>query len=231
VYWWSDVVNDFIRYTNAGLERLGLTYSFNNKLRQEAYNKFVVTGYDQVSDEAILIPKNNRSFIFSERYKSFQGYRELYDTTGQTPERVLGMSIKTYFFLNGFVYVSKIDSEKNKFFDVAAVPQLTLVTNEFPSVVKQWNSIKVFGPKPTSTDIEVGEAEGYFLKTEIQPSWWIQRKGEYNASIRRSTANGGDGTSGKVMESRILYSTFVFDVAAFEKLNFIEVKSNTAIVQ
>jgi hypothetical protein len=231
VYWWSDVVNDFIRYTNAGLERLGLTYSFNNKLRQDAYGKFVVTGYDQVSDEAILIPKNTRTFIFSERYKSFQGYRELYDTTGQTPERVLGMSIKTYFFLNGFVYVSKIDSEKNKFFDATAVPQLTLVTNEFPSVVKQWNSIKVFGPKPTSTNIEVGEAEGYFLKTEIQPSWWIQRKGEYNASVRRSTANGGDGTSGKVMESRILYSTFVFDVAAFEKLNFIEVKSNTAIVQ
>jgi hypothetical protein len=231
VYWWSDVVNDFIRYTNAGLERLGLTYSFNNKLRQDATGKFVVTAYDQVSDEAILIPKNTRSFIFSERYKSFQGYRELYDTTGQTPERVLGMSIKTYFFLNGFVYVSKIDSEKNKFFDVTAAPQLTLVTNEFPSAVKQWNSIRVFGPKPTTTNLEVGEAEGYFLKTEIQPSWWIQRKGEFNASVRRSTVNGGDGTSGKVMESRILYSTFVFDVAAFEKLNFIEVKSNTAIVQ
>lgn len=231
VYWWSDVVNDFIRYTNAGLERLGLTYSFNNKLRQDAYGKFVVTGYDQVSDEAILIPKNTRSFIFSERYKSFQGYRELYDTTAQTPERVLGMSIKTYFFLNGFVYVSKIDSEKNKFFNLTAVPQLTLVTNEFPSVVKQWNSIRVFGPRPVETNIEVGEAEGFYLKTGIQPSWWIQRKGEYNAAIRRSTVNGGDGTSGKVMESRILYSTFVFDVAAFEKLNFIEVKSNTAIVQ
>lgn len=231
VYWWSDVVNDFIRYTNAGLERLGLTYSFNNKLRQKAAGKKIVTAYDQVTDEAILIPENDEAFIFSERFKSFQGYREYLNTTGQTPERVVGMSTKTYFFLNGFVYVSKIDSEKNFFFNRVAQPKLTLVTNEFPSVVKQWNSIKVYGPKPVETTLEVGSSEGYYMQSAIKPSWWIKRKGEYDAAVRRAIVGDGDGTSGKVMESRILYSTFVFDATTFDKLNFIEVKSNTAIVQ
>jgi len=231
VYWWSDVVNDFIRYTNAGLERLGLTYSFNNKLRQKAAGKRVITGYDQVMDEAILIPDKDDSFVFSERFKSFQGYREYFNSSGQTPERVVGMSVKTYFFLNGFVYVSKVDSERNIFFDRVAQPKLTLVTNEFPSVVKQWNSIKVYGPKPEQTNLEVGSSEGYFLASIIKPSWWIKRKGEYDAAVRRAVSGDGDGLSGKVMESRILYSTFVFDATTFDKLNFIEVKSNTAIVQ
>jgi len=36
---------------------------------------------------------------------------------------------------------------------------------------------------------------------------------------------------GKLMESRILYSIFAFDPQKFTKLNFIEVKNNSAIVQ
>ena len=231
VYWWSDVVNDFIRYTNAGLERLGLTYSFSNKLRQKAAGKKVVTGYDQITDDAILIPENTNSFVFSERFKTFQGYREYYNSNGITPERIVGMSLKTYFFLDGYVYVSKPESQKNIFFNRTAQPQLTVVTNEYPSFVKQWNSIKVYGPKPVETNLTVGEAEGYYMETKIKPSWWIQRKGEYDAAVRRAIVGSGDGTSGKVMESRILYSTFVFDASEFDKLNFIEVKSNNAITQ
>jgi hypothetical protein len=232
VYWWSDVVNDFIRYTNAGLEKLGLTYSFGNKLREKAINKKVVTAYDQIMDEAILVPQNEESFVFSERFKTFQGYRSYSNRFGQTPERIVGMASKTYFFLNGFAFVSKTTSPFNYFFGRTVEPELTIVTNEMPSTIKQWNAIKVFGPKPSSVKLRVGEAEGFYLETEIKPTWWIKRKGDYDVSIRRAIAqNGDDGLAGKVMESRILYSTFVFDANNFDKLNFIEIKSNGAIVQ
>ena len=230
VYWWSDVVNDFIRYTNAGLEKLGLTYSFANKLREKAINKKIITAYDQIMDEAILVPQGEDSFIFNERYKTFQGYRSYSNSSGQTPERIVGMASKIYFFLKGFAFVSKTTSPFNQFFGRTVNPELTIVTNEAPSAVKQWNQIKVFGPKPYSVDMTSGDAEGFVRRSYIRPSWWIQRKGEYNAAIRRDTI-GGDAMTGKVMESRILYSTFVFDASSFEKLNFIEVKSNMSVVQ
>jgi hypothetical protein len=36
---------------------------------------------------------------------------------------------------------------------------------------------------------------------------------------------------GKLMESRILYSNFAFTAEGFEKINFIEIRSNVSIVQ
>jgi hypothetical protein len=231
VYWWSDVVNDFIRYSRAGLERLGLTYMFANKARIASEGKSVVTGYDFLMDEAIMTPNGGDSFVFSERFKTFQGYREYFDGLQATPEMIIGTPAKTYFFLNGLLYASSVNVEENKFFGVKYNPVVELITNEYPTVIKQWNSVRVFGPKPIYTQLEVGSAEGFYYKTEIKNSWWIKRKGEYNAAVRRSTVGGGDGMDGKVIESRILYSTFVFDANDFDKLNFIEIKSNTAVTQ
>jgi hypothetical protein len=232
VYWWSDVVNDFIRYSNAGLERLGLTYMFGNKLRTEVAGKKVATVYDYVTDEVILMPRGSDSFVFSERYKTFQGMREYNDVNTDTPERGISISQKMYHFINGSPWVTTVNTPKNDFFGVVKNPELTIITNEAPSAVKQWNQIKVFGPKPSFVNMISGDAEGFVRQSFISPSWWIQRKGEYNAAIRRDTISGfGDGMTGKVMESRILYSTFVFDASSFEKLNFIEVKSNMSVVQ
>jgi hypothetical protein len=232
VYWWSDVVNDFIRYSNAGLERLGLTYMFGNKLRTEVAGKKVATVYDYVTDEVILMPRGSNSFVFSERYKTFQGIREYNDVNTDTPERGISISQKMYHFINGSPWVTTVNTPKNDFFGLVKNPELTIITNEAPSVVKQWNQIKVFGPKPSFVNMISGDAEGFVRQSFINPSWWIQRKGEYDAAIRRDTISGnGDAMTGKVMESRILYSTFVFDASSFEKLNFIEVKSNMSVVQ
>lgn len=230
VYWWSDVVNDFIRYSNAGLERLGLTYMFGNKLRTEVAGKKAATVYDYVTDEVILMPRGGSSFVFSERYKTFQGMREYINADKDTPERGISISQKMYHFVNGSPWVTTVNTPKNNFFTVPRNPELTIITNEAPSVVKQWNSIKVFGPKPETTTMTSGDAEGFVRQSYISPSWWIQRKGEYDAAIRRDSSNG-NAMTGKVMESRILYSTFVFDASRFEKLNFIEVKSNMSVVQ
>lgn len=232
VYWWSDVINDFIRYSNAGLERLGLTYMFGNKLRTEVAGKKAATVYDYVTDEVILMPRGGSSFVFSERYKTFQGMREYIDANDSTPERGISISQKMYHFVNGSPWVTTANTPKNDFFGLVKNPELTIITNEAPSVVKQWNQIKVFGPKPSFVNMISGDAEGFVRQSFISPSWWIQRKGEYNAAIRRDTISGfGDAMTGKVMESRILYSTFVFDASSFEKLNFIEVKSNMSVVQ
>ena len=230
VYWWSDVINDFIRYSNAGLERLGLTYLFGNKLRTEVAGKKVATVYDYVTDEVILMPKGSQSFVFSERYKTFQGMREYIDGDGNTPERGISISQRMYHFVNGMPWVTTPQTPKNTFFNFVKNPELVLVTNESPSVVKQWNQLKVFGPKPTSVQLKSGDAEGFYRESYIKPGWWIQRKGEYDAAVRRDIVSG-NGMTGKIMESRILYSTFVFDPQAFEKLNFIEIKSNMSVVQ
>jgi hypothetical protein len=101
--------------------------------------------------------------------------------------------------------------------------------------VKRWNQIKIFGDKPLTTDLST---TGFpptakdFLTSYIDPNWWIQRKGDWEAAIRRADNTPGfDVLSGKLMESRILYSKFVFQALDFEKINFIEVRSNTSIVQ
>jgi len=233
VYWWSDVVNDFIRYSNAGLERLGLTYLFGNKLRSEVAGKKVSTVYDYITDEVILMPSVGSSFVFSERYKTFQGMREYIDANGKTPDMGVSISQRMYHFIDGLPTVTTAQTPKNEFFNLPRQPQLTIVTNEAPSTVKQWNQIKVYGPKPLGVEMITGDAEGFNQKRSyIDPRWWIQRKGEYDAAIRRDVNSGnGTGMSGKLMESRILYSTFVFNPASFEKLNFIEVKSNMSLVQ
>jgi hypothetical protein len=88
VYWWSDVVNDMVRYSNAGLERLGLTYSFSNYLRKEYNgNEMITSWYDQTTDEILFGGKNINAAAFNERFKTFQGAREYISTNSITPER------------------------------------------------------------------------------------------------------------------------------------------------
>jgi hypothetical protein len=69
------------------------------------------------------------------------------------------------------------------------------------------------------------------LTSYIDSNWWIQRKGDWEAAIRRADNTTGGVMGGKLMESRILYSKFAFTAQDFEKINFIEVRSNVSIVQ
>jgi hypothetical protein len=232
IYWWSDVVNDVIRYTNAGLEKIGNTYSFGNAIRQSLFqNPSIITAYDQVTDEVLVLGRKESSFVFSERFKTFQGNRDLMDLNTVTPERMISLSTKSFAFLRGEVWVSEINSAKNFVFGSIKAPSVTIVTNENPTTIKQWNSVKIFGPRPSTTSLHSGAGEGFFRSTDIPSARYIQRKGEYDAAIRRDTNAATNGITGKIMESRILYSTFVFDGSTFDKLNFIEIKSNSSIVQ
>jgi len=238
VYWWSDIINDFVRYTNAGLERIGLTHSFGNLLRKNLHGKTdVVSIYDQVTDEVSVWSKTKPHYTFSERFKSFQGERD-YFSGAISPERGISLSTKMFHFINGQVWVTDVNSvtaNDNQFFGSYQNPSLTIITNESAAVVKQWNQIKVFGPKPISTTLSTGfpdNAEGNTpLLSYISDGWWIERKSDWEAAIRRAYNTPGGVLGGKLMESRILYSIFAFDPQKFTKLNFIEVKNNSAIVQ
>jgi hypothetical protein len=110
-------------------------------------------------------------------------------------------------------------------------PEIELVTNESPATVKRWNQIKVFGSKPKLTRFSCQIDDGGLLTSSINPGYYINRKGDWEAAIRRADNTAGGLMAGKLMESRILYSKFAFDAVGFEKLNFIEVKSNVSIVQ
>jgi len=241
VYWWSDVVNDMIRYSNAGLERLGNTFSFANYLRKN-YNDtpLLITWYDQVTDEINLIGTGKPASVFSERFKTFQGERDYtapFPTGGLTPDRGIGVATKQYLFVNGEVYVTDVDDSSvpnNFIFGEFKNPDLTIVTNESPVNVKRWNQIKMFGSRPTrvilsSSGFDIVNSDT--LLSYIEPGWWIKRKGDWEAAIRRASNTEGGVYAGKLMESRIIYSNFAFSAEGFEKLNFIEVKSNVSIVQ
>lgn len=238
VYWWSDIINDFVRYTNAGLERIGLTHSFGNLLRKNLHGKTdVVSIYDQVTDEVSVWSKTKPHYAFSERFKSFQGERDYFSGT-ISPERGISLSTKMFHFFNGQVWVTDVNSltaNDNQFFGDYKNPALTIISNQSPSVVKQWNQIKVYGPKPISTNLSSGFPDNATANTPllsyISDGWWIERKSDWEAAIRRAYNTPGGVLGGKLMESRILYSIFAFDPQKFTKLNFIEVKNNSAIVQ
>jgi hypothetical protein len=241
VYWWSDVVNDLIRYSNAGLERLGNTYSFANYLRKNYNNTpLLITWYDQVTDEVNLIGTSKFASVFSERFKTFQGERDYtapFPTGGLTPDRGIGIATKQYLFVNGEVYVTDVDDssvQNNFIFGEFKNPDLTIVTNESPVNVKRWNQIKMFGSRPTRVILSSSGfdlIDSNTLLSYIEPGWWIKRKGDWEAAIRRASNTQGGVYAGKLMESRIIYSNFAFSAEGFEKLNFIEVKSNVSIVQ
>jgi hypothetical protein len=241
VYWWSDVVNDMIRYSNAGLERLGNTYSFANYLRKNYNNTpLLITWYDQVTDEVNLIGTSKFASVFSERFKTFQGERDYtapFPTGGLTPDRGIGIATKQYLFVNGEVYVTDVDDssvQNNFIFGEFKNPDLTIVTNESPVNVKRWNQIKMFGSRPTRVILSSSGfdlIDSNTLLSYIEPGWWIKRKGDWEAAIRRASNTQGGVYAGKLMESRIIYSNFAFSAEGFEKLNFIEVKSNVSIVQ
>jgi hypothetical protein len=240
VYWWSDVVNDLIRYTNAGLERLGNTFSFANFLRRTYNdNPLLITWYDQVTDEINLLGKFQSTSVFSERYKTFQGVRS-YWAIGPSgpiyPERAIGLPTKQYWFVNGRVFMadvkaSKVNVPDNFLFGSFRNPQVSLVTNESPAAVKRWNQIKVFGNKPTEVNLIAPIDDGGELRSSVSPDYFISRKGDWEAAIRRASNTTGGLLAGKLMESRIIYSNFAFSAEGFDKLNFIEVKSNVSIVQ
>jgi hypothetical protein len=238
VYWWSDVVNDMIRYSNAGLERLGLTYSFSNYLRKEYNeNEMITSWYDQVTDEILFSGKNLNAATFNERFKTFQGIREYISTNGNTPERSMGIATKIYFILEGKIWLTDVNSitaQNNFVFGRYRNPNLTVVTNESPASVKRWNQIKVFGSKPSSTTLSTTGFQNLSdesLTSFVDSGWWIERKDDWEAAIRRASNTPGGVMSGKLMESRILYSNFAFDAQTFSKLNFLEIKNNASIVQ
>jgi hypothetical protein len=241
VYWWSDVVNDLIRYTNAGLERLGMTFSFANYLRKTYNdNALLFTWYDQVTDEILLCGKLRETSVFSERYKTFQGERSYKNFLGRCPERGIGLATKQFLFLEGKIWVTDVDlvglnaPPNNFIFNEFKDPLLNIVTNESPANVKRWNQIKVFGSRPGSVELQApDETEGLsgVLESTLDVGNWIKRKGDWEAAIRRAANTPGGLLAGKLMESRILYSKFAFGADGFQKLNFIEIKSNVSIVQ
>ena len=238
VYWWSDVVNDLIRYSNAGLERLGLTFSFGNFLRKTYNdNPLLITWYDQVTDEINLLGRGENTSSFSERFKTFQGEREYWKTAlsgTEYPQRAIGLPTKQYWFINGQIYVADVEAStvsENYLFDSFKNPSVQIVTNESPAVVKRWNQVKVFGNRPTAVSLIAPIDSGMELTSSISPNYFIQRKGDWEAAIRRADNTTGGLLGGKLMESRIIYSNFAFNAVEFDKLNFIEVKSNTSIVQ
>ena len=241
VYWWSDVVNDLIRYTNAGLERLGMTFSFANYLRRTYNdNPLLITWYDQVTDEILLLGKLRETAVFSERYKTFQGERSYNNGFGKYPERGIGLAAKQFLFLEGKIWVTDVDlvglnaPDDNFIFGEYKDPVLNIVTNESPANVKRWNQIKVFGSRPNSVELQApDETEGVsgILESYIDVGNWIKRKGDWEVAIRRAANTPGGILAGKLMESRIIYSKFAFGAQGFQKLNFIEVKSNVSIVQ
>ena len=240
VYWWSDVVNDLIRYSNAGLERLGNTFSFSNYLRKKYNdNPLLITWYDQVTDEINLLGRFQNTAVFSERYKTFQGERQ-YWKAGPTgplyPQRAIGLPTKQYWFINGEIYVADVEANRvetppNFIFDAFKNPSVQVVTNEAPSAVKRWNQVKVFGHRPVEVNLRAPIDNGGELVSSIFPEYFINRKGDWEAAIRRAENTTGGLLAGKLMESRIIYSNFAFSAEGFEKLNFIEVKSNVSIVQ
>ena len=238
VYWWSDVVNDMIRYSNAGLERLGLTYSFSNFLRKEYNdNPLLITWYDQATDEILLSGEDVNTAVFSERYKTFQGTRDYATPQGTYIDRAMGIATKVYYIVDGQVWVTDLESNsviKNFVFGQYKNPNLTIVTNESPTAVKRWNQIKVLGNRPSSAILSTTGFNTTFVDTLnsfIEPGWWIKRKGDWEAAIRRASNTTGGVMAGKLMESRILYSNFAFTAEGFEKINFIEIRSNVSIVQ
>jgi hypothetical protein len=237
VYYWSQGIRDLIRYSNAGLEQLGETYQFMNYLRDQllSSDRFMIT-YDQVTDEVILVGNDANAYVFSERFKTFQGARQYYDTNNIRPERGATLSTRTFFFLEGHIWQMgpNLGTQDNSFFGQVRDPELTIITNEQPTISKQWNSIKVIGEHPNTTDLTSEVIPGLpngRLTSYIDPGWWINRKGDWDAAIRRDVINGGGIMDGKIMESRILISTFAWDANSFGKLNYIEVKSNKSIVQ
>ena len=126
---------------------------------------------------------------------------------------------------------SQIEVPPNFLFGAFKDPKVSLVTNETPAVVKRWNQVKVFGNRPTEVNLSAPIDNGGELRSAILPEYFIQRKGDWEAAIRRASNTEGGLLAGKLMESRIIYSNFAFSAEGFDKLNFIEVKSNVSIVQ
>jgi hypothetical protein len=229
LYWWSEIVNDWIRYSQAGLDRLGQNNSFGNDLRISlAGNQSIFTTYDQVTDEAILVGRATEAFVFSEQYKTLQPKRSYLNNDG-TPERGLSLSQKTIFFLNGQIWVMgpNVNVPDNSFFGSSKVAILKLITNVEPTVLKRWNSYNIFGPKPIVTEIATENA----LESSLPIGWWIPRKDSYQAAIKCASNSTGGLLDGKVMESRILITNFVFDPSNFDKINYIEVKATRSPTQ
>jgi hypothetical protein len=230
LYWWSEIVNDWIRYSQAGLDRLGQNNSFGNDLRISlAGNQSIFTTYDQVTDEAILVGRNTEAFVFSESFKTLQPKREYSTAEGGTPERGLSLSQKTIFFQNGQIWVMGpgVNVPDNSFFGQLRAGVLKLITNVEPTVLKRWNSYNIFGPVPGVTTITTENG----LESSIEAGWWIERKDNYQAAIKCASNSTGGLLNGKIMESRILISTFAFDPTNFDKINYIEVKATRSPTQ
>jgi hypothetical protein len=193
-----------------------------------------------VTDEINLLGKGKETSTFSERYKTFQGERSYRTEDGRYPERGIGIATKQFLFLEGKIWVTDVEltgtnaPASNFIFGSFKNPIIDIVTNESPAVVKRWNQIKVFGSRPNLVQLEApidNESYGDALLSSIVDTQWINRKGDWEVAIRRAENTEGGLLAGKLMESRIIYSKFAFSAAAFQKLNFIEVKSNVSIVQ
>jgi len=236
VYFWSENIKDWIRYTNAGLDQLGEIYGFMNYQRNQLSDSTeIMMTYDQVTDEAIMIGNASDALIFSERYKTFQGSRE-YLVDEIRPERGASIATRTFLFRQGHVWQMGpgVSVDDNSFFGELKDPTLTIVTNPEPMTVKRWNQIRMFGPLPSSTIMRSEPQEGTqddTLVSHIDEGWWIQRKSNFDAAIRTAEDGDGEVLNGRIMESRLLISTFVWPAGSFVKLNYIEVKATRAPVQ
>jgi len=237
VYAWSEAIKDWVRYTSGGLEQLGETYQFQNYVRNQLNGSTsIMMTYDQVTDEAIVVGDSSDAFVFSERDKTFQGSREYRQGVNDIcPERGATLATRTYFFLEGHVWQMGPDVAvaTGSFFGERKSPRITVITNEQPTITKQWNGIVMYGPRPTTTQLNTETPDGADsgLSSVISEGWWINRKSNWMAAVRKDENSVGGVMNGKPMESRILISTFAWDPNDFVRLNYIQINSNISIIQ
>jgi hypothetical protein len=204
IFAYSNVVRDHVRYTEGGLDALGANSAYANDIRRRIGDGKGVQGYyDQLYEETVIIDKFGQAYCYNNKYRNFEGRRDI-SLNNKAPDRVCALSNQTFFFMDGKMYVSDIDSPLLTFFGEEKRATMQIVTNIDASSIKNYQAISIDGYKPIET----------ILQTDIEAAStvnkWIQRKDTFEAAILRNANSPGGLKNGGIFEGNILISTFVW---------------------
>jgi len=225
IYYYSNVINDLIRYSGNEQKRIGFEFGFSNTLREEVgFETDVFINFNQITEEVILVPFQKRAYIFSdprEKEKSFQGFREYIANDDTTPEWGASLSVDVFYFLNGQIWRTN-SNLGNTFFGEVKNPRITVLENELQAQSKAWAGVEVFGPVPLKTRGYNSDGQ----ECELISGNYIPRLASFDAAFQMDKNSNGGQMAGNPLQSRLLLVDFEWDAATFTKLDYIKINSN-----
>lgn len=204
VWWWDANKGIIVRYSRDGVTPLSDIYKVRSYIRPKAislasqyanpaYSQLAPGTYDFFNDIYILCLREyiypfmkGESIVFDEELDSFISKYDISNSLGETPELMANVYNKTFSFMNGLIHIHNV-GEYNTFYGHKKESTIEVITNKFPSDVKEFANISLESADKWSIPKQITSIYNKKIKqlSGLDLTDYVTEEGIYKSDLRK----------------------------------------------